>query len=184
MNKITKSTIAGTLVMFLAGSSVFAAATSSSTTIIKTNTVNGVTTTTTTTTTKTTETVTTTTKKDPVKKPAVTPATPNKKKPHKVSTTNKKEPVFTEIDHKNCKHEKDFHYGYNKHQRKKFNCVHKTKCASKKECDKRSISKKYRQGWKRVHFPRPAKRVRTVRADMSKRYELRCLYEDYYQCNH
>ena len=33
-------------------------------------------------------------------------------------------------------------------------------------------AKKYRQGWKRVHFPRSAKRVRTVRADMDRDMEV------------
>ena len=90
------------------------------------------------------------------------PATPNKKKPHKVSTTNKKEPGFTKIDHKNCKHEKDFHYGYNKHQRKKFNCVHKTKCASKKECDKKIELAKKPQPPKKELKKLPKKMLATV----------------------
>ena len=44
--------------------------------------------------------------------------------------------------------------------------------ARRPRANKRSISKKYRQGWKRVHFPRPTKRVWTVRADMDRDMEV------------
>lgn len=114
MNKITKSAIAGTLVMFIAGSSVFAAATSTSTTTIKSTTANGVTTTTTTTTTKTTETTTTPVKQQPVKKPEAT-------KPNKPADKNK------DKNHTNNGH----HYGNNK----VVNCPHTKQCTNSKTCE-------------------------------------------------
>lgn len=128
MNKITKGAIAGSLIMFLAGSSAFAAATSTSTTTIKTTTTNGVTTTTTTTTTKSTETTTTTAKQDPVKKPTTT-STANK--PNTYNGCTKK-------DHRDCKHN-DNHYGNNRpshpNEHKVVNCPHTKQCTSSKVCE-------------------------------------------------
>lgn len=142
MNKFTKSAIAGSLVMFLAGSSVFATATSTSTTTIKSSTANGVTTTTTTTTTKTTETTTTTATTSKDKNNS---SNKNNNVNKDKNNGNKTPVVCDKKDHKDCKHEtkpgnRYGNYKHNKHKEasnnnKVANCPHIKPCKTEKECE-------------------------------------------------